>query len=167
MAAITLSLPSLGDNKPALQASVAPSIDNSFDDHAMASKGDSDGFKTDIEGRISNYASAHGSAITALDSDFDTKIAALESAHDAQVVAHGVKKGGFDTDLSTEIAAEGAAFTARNNEIATDLTEMKEFYTGIKNGSLSLQVRKLTFVVGSDNVEVTLDDAGDISYVKV
>ena len=44
---------------------------------------------------------------------------------------------------------------------------MKAKMTSVKAGTASLQVRKLTFVVGSDNVEVILDDNGDIAYSKV
>lgn len=166
MAAITLTVSSLGANKPALQSSVAPASAGT-DDVFMASKADNDGYKSDIEGRVSAFATAHATALTALETDFDSVVLSLSTAHNSAVSDHGTRKSGFDNDLNTEISAEGTLYSDYNTALAANLTAMKAKATAIKAGSASLQVSKLSFVVGSDTVEVTLDDSGDISYVKV
>lgn len=167
MASITLTAGSLNDNKPALQSSVAPAAASNDDIYMARKVADNDSFKSSIDGRISGFSTAHGNALTALGVDFAETRGELGSSHDSAVTAHGTRKSGFDSDLAAEISAEGSEYSSYNTALAADLTAMKAKMTSVKAGSASLQVRKLTFVVGSDNVEVILDDNGDIAYSKV
>ena len=152
MASITLTAGSLNDNKPALQSSVAPAAASNDDIYMARKVADNDSFKSSIDGRISGFSTAHGNALTALGVDFAETRGELGSSHDSAVTAHGT---------------EGAEYSSYNTALAADLTAMKAKMTSVKAGTASLQVRKLTFVVGSDNVEVILDDNGDIAYSKV
>lgn len=173
MAAISLSHTSIGDSKPAKQASAAQSLDAATDDHYMARKAeDNDSFKAGVSGRISGFQAAHTAGINALDSDFQTSVmSSLESSFDAAVVTYGGRKSTLDSDLGTEITAELAEYNSYNGEIPANSSAMSADYDAIVAGTGNLQVVSIKFLnvadgAASATVTMSLDASGDIEVAK-